>query len=40
METYAFILANVTDAMDSKPDEALSIMSKNLGWLLARDVPK
>lgn len=40
METYAFILANITDCVDARPEQAISIMTKNLGWMLARNVPK
>lgn len=40
MRTYAFLLSNVTDCMDSAPEQALSLLSKNLGWLFSHDVPK
>lgn len=40
MRQYAFILANVTDHLDSKPESALSIASNEMGWLLQRNVPK
>lgn len=39
MKRMAFILANVSDALDTNPEVALSIGSQNMGWLFARDVP-
>jgi hypothetical protein len=40
MKQFAFILANITEFIDSSPELALSIASKEMGWLYARDVPK
>jgi len=40
MEQMAFILANVSTSLDSAPEVALTIASKEMGWLFARDVPK
>ena len=39
MRQLAFILANVSDSLDQQPEAALSIVSQNMGWLFARDVP-
>jgi hypothetical protein len=40
MKQFGYILANVTDNIDSSPEIALSIASKNMGWLYTRNVPK
>lgn len=40
MKTFAIVLANVTDALDAAPENALTIISKEMGWLYARDIPK
>jgi hypothetical protein len=40
MRRYAFLLANITDCLDSKPESALSLASQEMGWLLHRNVPK
>lgn len=39
MRQLAFILANVSDSLDQQPEAALSIVSQNMGWLFARNVP-
>ena len=40
MKQFGYILANVTDNIDSSPEIALSITSKNMGWLYTRNIPK
>ena len=40
MKQIAFLFANISSVLDSAPESALSIASKEIGWLLARDVPK
>lgn len=40
MKQFAFILANITEHIDSSPELVLSIASKEMGWLYARDIPK
>lgn len=40
MKQIAFLFANLSSVLDSAPEAALSIASKEIGWLLARDVPK
>jgi hypothetical protein len=40
MQHLAMVLANMTDSLDSAPDVAMSIVSQQLGWLYARNVPK
>ena len=39
MKRMAFLLANVSDVLDTNPEVALSLASQNMGWLFARDVP-
>lgn len=39
MQTYAFILANITDCMDHAPELAMSVASKNMDWLFGHDIP-
>jgi len=40
IQKLAFILANVTDHLESAPAIALSILSQEMGWLYSRNVPK
>lgn len=41
MRQWALILNNVTDHIDiNKPEVALSEISKHMGWLYSRDIPK
>ena len=40
MQRLAFILANMTDHLDSAPEIALTIASQEMGWLYSKDVPK
>ena len=40
MKQLALILANITEHIDSSPEVALSIASKEMGWLYARNIPK
>ena len=40
MKQMAFIFANISAVLDSSPEKALSIASKEMGWLFARDLPK
>jgi len=40
IQKLAFILANVTDHLESSPAVALSILSQEMGWLYSRNVPK
>jgi hypothetical protein len=40
MKHLAYILANISTSLDTTPEVALSIASKEMGWLFARDVPK
>lgn len=40
IQKLAFILANVTDHLESAPAVALSILSQEMGWLYSRNVPK
>jgi hypothetical protein len=39
MKKVAFILANVSDSLDTNPEIALTVCSQNMGWLFARDLP-
>lgn len=39
MKKMAFLLANVSDSLDTNPEVALSLASQNMGWLFARNVP-
>ena len=34
------MLANITEVMDVTPEQALTIVSQEMGWLYSRDVPK
>ena len=38
MQRLAFILANISDHIDTKPEVALSIASVEMGWLYSRNV--
>jgi len=40
MKEMAFILANITDHLDTQPEVALSVASQHMGWLFSRNVPK
>lgn len=40
MKQVAFILANITEFLDVQPEKALTVASKHMGWLYARNVPK
>jgi hypothetical protein len=40
MEYLAIMLANITEVMDIAPEQALTIVSRDMGWLYSRDVPK
>lgn len=40
MKYLAFILTNLTETLKTQPEVALSIASKELGWLYSRNVPK
>lgn len=40
MKYLAFLLANITEVMDTQPELALTIVSKQMGWLYSRNVPK
>lgn len=40
MKYLAFILTNITETLGTQPEVALSIASKELGWLYSRNVPK
>lgn len=40
MKKFAFILANVTTALETdKVENAISVISYDIGWLFARDIP-
>lgn len=39
-EHLAFLLANVSDAIEKSPELALSLASKNMGFLFSRNIPK
>lgn len=38
MMKYSYILGNITSHMSREPEKAMSIVSQDLGWLLARNV--
>lgn len=38
MMKYSYILGNITSHMSREPEKAISIVSQDLGWLLARNV--
>ena len=40
MKHMAYMLANITEYLDSQPQSALSIVSQQMGWLFQRNVPK
>jgi hypothetical protein len=40
MKEMAFILANITEHLDTKPELSLSVLSQKMGWLYSRDIPK
>lgn len=40
MEVLAMLLANITEVLDVAPEKAMTLVSKDMGWLFARDVPK
>ncbi len=35
---YSHILGNITNHMRKEPEKAMSVVSQDLGWLLARNV--
>ena len=35
---YSYILGNITNHMRKEPEKAMSVVSQDLGWLLARNV--
>lgn len=40
MHHLAYLLANMTDHLDTAPEVALTIASQEMGWLFSKDVPK
>ena len=40
MKELAFILASVTEHLDTDPGQALTVASQRMGWLYARNVPQ
>ena len=40
MEKLAIMLANITEYLDTQPEKAMTIASKDMAWLYQRDVPK
>ena len=40
MKEMAFLLANVTEHLDTQPELAMTVASQRMGWLYSRDVPK
>jgi hypothetical protein len=40
MKTFTLILANITEFIDFKPEVAMSIVTKNMGWMYQRNIPK
>jgi len=40
MKEMAFLLANITEHLDTQPELAMTVASQRMGWLYSRDVPK
>lgn len=40
MKEMAFILANITEHLDTQPEVAITIASQRMGWLYSRNIPK
>lgn len=40
MHHLAYLLANMTDHLDTAPEVALTIVSQEMGWLFSKDVPR
>ena len=40
MKEMAFILANITEHLDTQPEIAITVASQRMGWLYSRDIPK
>ena len=40
MKEMAYLLANVTEHLDTQPELAMTVASQRMGWLYSRDVPK
>jgi hypothetical protein len=40
MKEMAFLLANITEHLDTQPELAMTVASQKMGWLYSRDVPK
>ena len=39
MKEMAFVLSNITDALDTEPERAFSVASTRMGWCFQRNVP-
>lgn len=39
MKYVAYLLANLTEHLDTSPEKALTLASQNMGWLYSRDIP-
>ena len=40
MKEMAFILANITEHLDTQPELAMTVASQKMGWLYSREIPK
>ena len=40
MKEMAFILANITEHLDTQPEVSITVASQRMGWLYSRDIPK
>ena len=40
MKRFAIILANVTDRFNVGPEQALTVISDNIGWLYSQNLPR
>jgi hypothetical protein len=40
MKYFGLLLANVTDTIEIAPEKALSMISRDAGWLLSHNLPK
>jgi hypothetical protein len=40
MKELAYILANITEHLDTNPEKAMSVVSQRMGWLYNHNIPK